>query len=236
MRIAGKHLVILVPADIPASDDARPQFYQTRSAWSKDQGSNENHSPVHNFAPTVTKFCVMWEGQALPQDTKFGNCRDKIVDSRAFLSWSLILGLSWSGLIKLGPGHQQVLCWLHGYSWFLWLLIISTSFSKWTTCSPELLRHINHSHMVSRSRVADSNLASCNFTDNFLNEMPEYRDNFQRILFYGSLINGIVKLNSNQEILFVFSIPQTSKWRRFDVITTSFLRNVSVGKGQMNAF
>ena len=82
----------------------RPHFYQTRSAWSKDQGSNENHSPVHNFAPTVTKFCVMWEGQALPQDTKFGNCRDKIVDSRAFLSWSLILGLSWSGLIKLGPG------------------------------------------------------------------------------------------------------------------------------------
>ena len=34
-----------------------PHFYQTRSAWSKDQGSNENHSPVHNFAPTVTKFC-----------------------------------------------------------------------------------------------------------------------------------------------------------------------------------
>ena len=84
-----------------------PHFYQTRSAWSKDQGSNENHSPVHNFAPTVTKFCVMWEGQALPQDTKFGNCRDKIVDSRAFLSWSLILGSSWSGLIKLGPGSPS---------------------------------------------------------------------------------------------------------------------------------
>ena len=84
-----------------------PHFYQTRSAWSKDQGSNENHSPVHNFATTVTKFCVMWEGQALPQDTKFGNCRDKIVDSRAFLRWSLILGLSWSGLIKLGPGGKH---------------------------------------------------------------------------------------------------------------------------------
>ena len=94
-------------------------FYQTRSAWSKDQGSNENHSPVHNCAPTVTKFCVMWEGQALPQDTKFGNCRDKIVDSRAFLSWSLILGSSWSGLIKLGPGgthvgHMNLVIW--GYS------------------------------------------------------------------------------------------------------------------------
>ena len=49
-----------------------------------DQGSNKNHSPVNNFALTVTKFCVMWEGQALPHDTKFGNCRDKIVDSRAF--------------------------------------------------------------------------------------------------------------------------------------------------------
>ena len=24
-----------------------------------DQGSNENHSPVNNVAPTVTKFCVM---------------------------------------------------------------------------------------------------------------------------------------------------------------------------------
>ena len=87
---------------------SRPHFYQTRSAWYKDQGSNENHSPVHNFAPTVTKFCVMGEGQALPQDTKFGNCRDKIVDSRAFLSWSLILGSSWSGLIKLGPGGDEL--------------------------------------------------------------------------------------------------------------------------------
>ena len=80
-----------------------PHFYQTRSAWSMDQGSNENHSPVNNFVSTVTKFCVLWEGLSLPHDTKFGNCRDKIVDSRAFLSWSLIHGSSWSGLIKLGP-------------------------------------------------------------------------------------------------------------------------------------
>ena len=83
---------------------SRPHFYQTRSAWSMDQGSNENHSPVNNFAPTVTKFCVLCEGQALPHDTKFGNCRDKIVDSRMFLRLSLIHGSSWSGLIKLGPG------------------------------------------------------------------------------------------------------------------------------------
>ena len=73
-----------------------------------DQGSNENHSPVNNFVPTVTKFCVLWEGQALPHDTKFGNCRDKIVDSRAFLSWSLIHESSWSSLIKLGPGNTSV--------------------------------------------------------------------------------------------------------------------------------
>ena len=79
-------------------------FYQTRSAWSMDQISNKNHSPINNFTPTVTKFCVMWEGQALPHDTKFGNCRDKIVDSRAFLSWSLIHGSSWPRLIKAEPG------------------------------------------------------------------------------------------------------------------------------------
>ena len=71
----------------------------------KDQGSTDNHSPVNNFAHTVTKCCVMWEGQALPHNTKFGNCRDKIVDSRAFPSWSLIHGSSWSGLIKVEPGN-----------------------------------------------------------------------------------------------------------------------------------
>ena len=69
-----------------------------------DQGSNKNHSPAYNFTPTVTKFCVMWEGLSLPHDTKFGNCRCKIVDSRSFHSWSLIHGLCWSGLIKVGPG------------------------------------------------------------------------------------------------------------------------------------
>ena len=68
-----------------------------------DQGSNKNHSPAYNFTPTVTKFCVTWEGLSLPHDTKFGNCRCKIVDSRSFHSWSLIHGLRWSGLIKVGP-------------------------------------------------------------------------------------------------------------------------------------
>ena len=69
-----------------------------------DQGSNKNHYRAYNFAPTVTKFCVMWEGLSLPHDTKFGNCRCEIVDSRAFPSWSLIHGLRWSGLIKAEPG------------------------------------------------------------------------------------------------------------------------------------
>ena len=90
----------------------RPHFYQTRSAWSMDQGSNKNHSPVNNCAPTVTKFCVMWEGQTLPHDTTFGNCRGNIVDSRVFLSWSLIHGSSWSGLIKLGPGRGPWGCYM----------------------------------------------------------------------------------------------------------------------------
>ena len=83
-----------------------PQFYQTRSAWSMDQGSTKKRSAVHNFVPTVTKFCVMWEGLSLPQDTKFGNCRDEIVDRRVIFIWSLIHGSSWSSLIKVGPGAR----------------------------------------------------------------------------------------------------------------------------------
>ena len=74
-----------------------------------DQGSNKNHSPAYNFTPTVTKFCVMWEGLSLPHDTKFGNCRCEIVDIRAFPSWSLIHGLRWSGLIKAEPGGYQLI-------------------------------------------------------------------------------------------------------------------------------
>ena len=69
--------------------------------WIKDQ---MKITLLSTLAPSVTKFCVMRAGQALPHDTKFGNCRDKIVDSRAFLSWALIHGSSWSGLVKVGPG------------------------------------------------------------------------------------------------------------------------------------
>ena len=93
------------------SDATWPHFYQTRSTWSMDQGSNKNHSPAYNVAPTVTKFCVMWEGLSLPHDTKFGNWRCKIVDCRAFPSWSLIHGLRWSGLIKAEPGVAKLASW-----------------------------------------------------------------------------------------------------------------------------
>ena len=71
-----------------------------------DQGSTMKRSAVHNFAPTVTKFCVMWEGQALPHDTKFGNSRCEIVGRRVIFIWSLIHGLRWSGLIKAEPGEN----------------------------------------------------------------------------------------------------------------------------------
>ena len=84
-----------------------------------DQGSTMKRSAVHNFAPTVTKFCVMWEGQALPHDTKFGNSRCEIVGRRVIFIWSLIHGLRWSGLIKaepgldngLPPGWHQAIIW-----------------------------------------------------------------------------------------------------------------------------
>ena len=72
-----------------------------------DQGSTKKRSAVHNSTPTVTKFCVMWEGQALPHDTKFGNCRCEIVGRRVIFIWSLIHGSSWSGLIKAEPGWPR---------------------------------------------------------------------------------------------------------------------------------
>ena len=81
-------------------------FFQTRSAWSMDQGSTRKCSAVHNFGPTVTEFCVMWEGLSLPHDTKFRNCRGEIVDRWRIFIWSLIHRSGWSGLIKAEPGLQ----------------------------------------------------------------------------------------------------------------------------------
>ena len=88
---------------VPRMSSIWPHFYQTGSAQSMDQGSTMKRSAVHNFAPTVTKFCVMWEGQALPHDTQFGNSRCEIVGRRVIFIWSLIHGLRWSGLIKAEP-------------------------------------------------------------------------------------------------------------------------------------
>ena len=48
-----------------------------------DQGSTRKRPAVHNFAPTITKFCHV--------DTKFGNGRGEIVDRRVILvePWSM---------------------------------------------------------------------------------------------------------------------------------------------------
>ena len=104
-----------------------------------DQGSTRKRSAVHNFAPTVTKFCVMWEGQALPHDTKFSNSRCEIVGRRVIFIWSLIHGSSWSGLIKVGPGNAVPL-W---YFVLLWSQII-ISHKKW-------LRNFQESDMINPS-------------------------------------------------------------------------------------
>ena len=110
-----------------------------------DQGSTRKRSAVHNFAPTVTKFCVMWEGQALPHDTKFGKSRCEIVGRRVIFIWSLIHGSSWSGLIKVGPGRLIYVCitrpqwvnstlsvWLdwHGRLWIIIMTIIWTNITQ----------------------------------------------------------------------------------------------------------
>ena len=94
-------------------------FYQTRSAWSMDQGSTRKRSAAHNFAPTVTKFCVMWEGLSLPHDTKFSKCRGEIVDRRMIFIWTLIHGSGWSGLIKSEPA-------VHFISYYIRMMSISS--------------------------------------------------------------------------------------------------------------
>ena len=134
-------------------------FYQTRSAWSRDQGSHKNHSHAYNFTPTVTKFCVMWEGLSLPHDTKFGNCRCKIVDSRVFPIWSLIHGSSWSGLIKAGPGWRHLLQRrknTHGFGKDTWNIGLLDHITWVKTCSSarHLLKHLwNYEYSVMIMRI-----------------------------------------------------------------------------------
>ena len=103
-----------------------------------DQGSTMKRSAVHNFAPTVTKFCVMWEweGQALPHDTKFGNSRCEIVGRRVIFIWSLIHGLRWSGLIKAEPGLKLERAWIH----FVYSFCSLCEFcSIWKACNLEMI-------------------------------------------------------------------------------------------------
>ena len=120
--------------------------------WIKDQ--IKKFSPINNFTPTVTKFCVMWEGQALPHDTKFGNCIDKIVDNRAFLSWSLIHVSSWSRLIKAEPGIAppnssanilNLLLECNEYM-FIWLSVVH----KWSCCLKQFWKIHLEIHIVYR--------------------------------------------------------------------------------------
>ena len=79
----------------PGSAFIKPDQY---NPWIKDQIKI-------TIVPTISYLQLPnFERQALPHDTKFGNSRCEIVDSRAFPSWSLIHGLRWSGLIKAEPG------------------------------------------------------------------------------------------------------------------------------------
>ena len=99
-----------------------------------DQGSTRKRSAVHHLTPTVTKFCVMWEGQALPHDTKFGNSRYEIVGTIVIFIWSLIHGLYWSGLIKAEPGLTEIKAWISNYiHQFMWDMITHPrpNFSYW---------------------------------------------------------------------------------------------------------
>ena len=118
-----------------------------------DQGSTRRRSAVHNFAPTVTKLSVMWEGQALPHDTKFSNSGCAIVGRRVIFIWSLIHGSSWSGLIKVGPGVRCVKWqkWKYLYkistisSWTL----VKLTFTSWP-CRCHSCSNVRNNYVISR--------------------------------------------------------------------------------------
>ena len=99
-----------------------------------DQGSTMKRSAVHNFAPTVTKFCVMWEGQALPHDTKCGNSRCEIIGRRVIFIWSLIHGLRWSGLIKAEPCHH--ISWSLNTACYARMVVLLWNLTHGSTATP----------------------------------------------------------------------------------------------------
>ena len=76
-------------------------------------GSRINYETIccPQFCTYSYQICVMWEGQALPHDTNFGNSRCEIVGRRVIFIWSLIHGLRWSGLIKAEPGDTYLQMW-----------------------------------------------------------------------------------------------------------------------------
>ena len=154
-----------------------------------DQGSTRKRSAVHNFAPTVTKFCVMWEGQALPHDTKFGNSRCEIVGRRVIFIWSLIHGSSWSGLIKVGPG-----------------LTVPTEYNSfWTTDLVYMTwwRHEMETFPALLVLCAGNSLV----TDEFHSQRPVTR-NFD--VFFDLCMN---KWLSKQSWGWCFETPSRSLWR-----------------------
>ena len=84
-------------------------------AWRKVESATDLAPPLSNQISLIHGSRIKWKSLScqqfrplqLPYFASWGRdkiCRNKIVDSRAFLSWSLIHGSNCSGLIKLGPG------------------------------------------------------------------------------------------------------------------------------------
>ena len=82
----------------------------------------------------------MWEGHALPHDTKFGNCRCEIVGTIVIFIWSLIHGLytllsgepDYFGRNKILSGydlsHYQVPHCIRVFFYFVWFVFIHHNF------------------------------------------------------------------------------------------------------------
>ena len=79
-------------------------FHQTRIHSPMVWWLTENPTTIYNFAPTLTKFYVTWEGLSIPHVIKFCNCRCKIVDSKAFPRSPLIHRSSYANFIQMRPG------------------------------------------------------------------------------------------------------------------------------------
>ena len=186
-----------------------------------DQGSTMKRSAVHNFAPTVTKFCVMWEGQALPHDTKFGNSRCEIVGRRVIFIWSLIHGLRWSGLIKAEPGvpdkSSRGLGSMSRYSAQILICFIAYIFSifqflcgfGWEPCRTATMHSAPcHCSLLSEwgcsVLIRQSNLPAC------------LAEGQQEETLSGIHATELVKLADKMDEICIsgkFSVQEPSKWR-----------------------